>query len=259
MGSPSRNVQYHPPRLSEDRLNLPQPHSPSLPTHCTAPGNRECAQLESCLSLLICDNPSHASSSLCAPSRTRAIPSGDTPARRARTAVIQVATGSGEPGKQVLASVRRAGRVGCADGVSLPVRQACESLRADAPLHGHSGGSAGVELVPGDSIVFIDILEDSVADGFNDLEFYGEWYPTLSFGRLADRTVGGGPVRDVALIGGINFDGDATDSFMFDVSSGAVSISRASRSGSPRQPIAAGTWVDPGQRAGGGRLGEPCI
>ena len=33
MGSPSRNVQYHPPRLSEDRLNLPQPHSPSLPTH----------------------------------------------------------------------------------------------------------------------------------------------------------------------------------------------------------------------------------
>ena len=29
MGSPSRNVQYHPPRLSEDRLNLPQPHSPS--------------------------------------------------------------------------------------------------------------------------------------------------------------------------------------------------------------------------------------
>ena len=29
MGSPSRNVQYHPPRLSEDRLNLPQPHSPT--------------------------------------------------------------------------------------------------------------------------------------------------------------------------------------------------------------------------------------
>ena len=35
MRSPSRNVQYHPPRLSEDRLNLPQPHSPSLPTHCS--------------------------------------------------------------------------------------------------------------------------------------------------------------------------------------------------------------------------------
>ena len=51
--------------------------------------------------------------------------------------------------------------------------------------------------------MLIDTLEDGVADGFNDLEFYGEWYPTLSFGRLADRTVGGGPVRDVALIGGL--------------------------------------------------------
>ncbi len=61
----------------------------------------------------------------------------------------------------------------------------------------------------GDSFVFIDILEDGVADGFNDLEFYGEWYPTLSFGKLAGRTVGGGPVRDVALIGGMNFDADA--------------------------------------------------
>ena len=61
----------------------------------------------------------------------------------------------------------------------------------------------------GDSFVFIDILDDGVADGFNDKEFYGEWYPTLSFGKLANRTVGGGPVRDVALIGGMNFDGDA--------------------------------------------------
>ena len=45
MGSPSRNVQYHPPRLSEDRLNLPQPHSPSLPTHCSGKsGMRPCDQ-----------------------------------------------------------------------------------------------------------------------------------------------------------------------------------------------------------------------
>ena len=43
MRSPSRNVQYHPPRLSEDRLNLPQPHSPSLPTHCSGKsGMRPC-------------------------------------------------------------------------------------------------------------------------------------------------------------------------------------------------------------------------
>ena len=61
----------------------------------------------------------------------------------------------------------------------------------------------------GESFVFIDILDDGVTDGFNDKEFYGEWYPTLSFGRLSNRTVGAGPLRDIALIGGVNFDGDA--------------------------------------------------
>ena len=42
MGSPSRNVQYHPPRLSKTGST-----SPSLTVHLclhTAPGNRECAQ-----------------------------------------------------------------------------------------------------------------------------------------------------------------------------------------------------------------------
>ena len=61
----------------------------------------------------------------------------------------------------------------------------------------------------GESFVFIDFLEDGGADGFNDKAFYGEWYPTLSFGKLSNRTVGAGPLRDVALIGGVNFDGDA--------------------------------------------------
>ena len=46
MGSPSRNVQYHPPRLSEDRLNLAQPHSPSLPTHCSGKSGMRPAQLQ---------------------------------------------------------------------------------------------------------------------------------------------------------------------------------------------------------------------
>ena len=36
----SEPVQYHPPRLSEDRLNLPQPHSPSLPTSSGKSGMR---------------------------------------------------------------------------------------------------------------------------------------------------------------------------------------------------------------------------
>ena len=61
----------------------------------------------------------------------------------------------------------------------------------------------------GDSFFFIDFLDDELSDGFNQKDLYGEWYPTLSLGKLAGRTVGGGPVRDIALIGGINFDADA--------------------------------------------------
>ena len=33
------------PRLSEDRLNLPQPHSPSLPTHCSGKSGMRPAEL----------------------------------------------------------------------------------------------------------------------------------------------------------------------------------------------------------------------
>lgn len=61
----------------------------------------------------------------------------------------------------------------------------------------------------GDSFFFTDFIDDTAVDGFNDRDFYGEWYPTLSLGKLANRTVGAGPLRDIAIIGGINFDGDA--------------------------------------------------
>ena len=39
----------------------------------------------------------------------------------------------------------------------------------------------------GDSFVFVDILDDGGADSFNDKNFYGEWYPTLSLGKLSNR------------------------------------------------------------------------
>lgn len=61
----------------------------------------------------------------------------------------------------------------------------------------------------GDSFYFIDFIDDDMLDGFNDKDFYGEWYPTLSFGKMSGGTVGAGPLRDVALIGGINFGTDA--------------------------------------------------
>ena len=61
----------------------------------------------------------------------------------------------------------------------------------------------------GGSFFFIDFIDDKANDGFNDKEFYGEWYPTLSLGKVSGRQITIGPVRDVSLIGGINFDGDA--------------------------------------------------
>ena len=61
----------------------------------------------------------------------------------------------------------------------------------------------------GDSFFFVDISEDGGSDGFNEQDVYGEWYPTLSFGKLSGTKVGLGPIRDLALIGGINVDVDA--------------------------------------------------
>lgn len=61
----------------------------------------------------------------------------------------------------------------------------------------------------GESFFFIDYLNDDTRDGFNDRDFYGEWYPTLSFGKLANRELRVGPIRDFALIAGVNLGGDA--------------------------------------------------
>ena len=35
----------------------------------------------------------------------------------------------------------------------------------------------------GDSFFFVDIIEDTGIDGFNEKDFYGEWYPSLSLGN----------------------------------------------------------------------------
>ena len=53
----------------------------------------------------------------------------------------------------------------------------------------------------GRSFFFIDFIDDTANDGFNDKEFYGEWYPSLSLGKLFG--VG------ISVVGGLNFDGDA--------------------------------------------------
>lgn len=56
----------------------------------------------------------------------------------------------------------------------------------------------------GSSFYFIDIVDDGGNDGFNERVAYGEWYPTLSFGKLTGRKVGAGPLADVGLIAGLN-------------------------------------------------------
>ena len=68
----------------------------------------------------------------------------------------------------------------------------------------HAGG-----WLLGGSFFFIDFLDDELVDGFNDKDFYGEWYPTLSFGKLFRRNLQMGAIRDVSFISGINFDADA--------------------------------------------------
>jgi len=61
----------------------------------------------------------------------------------------------------------------------------------------------------GDTFFFLDYLDDDMDDGFNDKTFYGEWYPTLSLGKLANRAVGVGRLQDVALVGGVAVETDA--------------------------------------------------
>jgi nucleoside-specific outer membrane channel protein Tsx len=61
----------------------------------------------------------------------------------------------------------------------------------------------------GENFLFIDVLDDSLADRFNDDDVYLEWYPALSLGRILDRRIGCGLISDVALIGGINYGADA--------------------------------------------------
>ena len=61
----------------------------------------------------------------------------------------------------------------------------------------------------GDTFLFIDFLEDSRQDGFNDDDMYGEAYFNFSLGKILGTTVGAGPVKDVGLLAGINLGADA--------------------------------------------------
>ena len=61
----------------------------------------------------------------------------------------------------------------------------------------------------GDSFFFINYLTDQETDGFNDRDFYAEWYPTLSIGKMLQSDASLGLIADLAIIAGINMGGDA--------------------------------------------------
>ena len=57
----------------------------------------------------------------------------------------------------------------------------------------------------GDNFLFVDVIRTE-----NDnTNLYGEWYPSLSVGKIMGKNTFGGALRDVGLIIGINFDSDA--------------------------------------------------
>lgn len=60
----------------------------------------------------------------------------------------------------------------------------------------------------GDNFFFVDIL-DSRKSGFQDFDFYSEWYSNFSLSRIAGRKIGGGLIADIGLVLGINWGDDA--------------------------------------------------
>ena len=60
----------------------------------------------------------------------------------------------------------------------------------------------------GDNFFFIDILDGDRA-GFQDFDIYGEWYTNFSLGKIMDKPIGGGFVKDIGIILGFNWAADA--------------------------------------------------
>jgi len=61
----------------------------------------------------------------------------------------------------------------------------------------------------GDNFFFIDYSNDLKDDGYQDGDFYGEFYTTVSMSALYDEKVGTGNLLDVGLTAGINVAHDA--------------------------------------------------
>ena len=61
----------------------------------------------------------------------------------------------------------------------------------------------------GDNFFFIDYSNDDRQDGYQDKDFYGEWYSTFSLSKISGSDFSYGAIADVGLTAGFNAAGDS--------------------------------------------------
>lgn len=88
--------------------------------------------------------------------------------------------------------------------LSAPTFAGGDKARTDILTFQHASG-----WEYGDNFFFIDFLDDSKKDGFNDTDFYGELYLNLSLGKILGVDLSLGPIRDIGLLVGLNAGADA--------------------------------------------------
>jgi nucleoside-specific outer membrane channel protein Tsx len=61
----------------------------------------------------------------------------------------------------------------------------------------------------GDNFFFVDYLNDTEEDGFNDGDIYGEIYLNFSLNKIFGQRIGLGPIKDFGILAGLNAGKDA--------------------------------------------------
>lgn len=61
----------------------------------------------------------------------------------------------------------------------------------------------------GDNFFFIDFLNDSKEDDFNDADFYGEAYFNFSLSKIFETQIGIGSIKDIGILAGLNMGADS--------------------------------------------------
>lgn len=61
----------------------------------------------------------------------------------------------------------------------------------------------------GDTFFFVDFIRDNRTDGYQDNDYYGEFYSSISFSKASSKRVSLGALKDVGAVIGVNASGDA--------------------------------------------------